>query len=802
MKKINERILNADDLKAEDDEKKEAKKETRKAKNMNGYGDLLIPKAWKNPPKFADLKSDIEQASLEHAKQINRINGYLDFYHTTGIGRPAKEVGRSNAQPQLIRKAAEWRYSHLSEPFLDSPKLFKASAATEFDIEGSKQSGIVLNHQMNYRINKVTFVDNYVKDLVDIGTAIIRTAWEFEEIERQVEQEVVRYVENDNPKLEQSYGRLILLMEQDPAAFKKTVPPEVAITIRKSMEQNKILQREVIKTEMATVREVVKNHPSLEVCDYRDVIPDPTCKGVEENMMFCGFKLRTTVADLLKDPRYSSEQVEKINVTPAIMADRSENLNTRSTGEVRDQDDASFTFADSSRQPIEGIEYWGKIDVHGDGALTPVVFTWFGDVLVRAEENPFPDKKIPFNFVPYLKRRNSLYGEPDGVLLEEDQKVSGAITRGVIDILAKNASGQRGVPKGALDYSNNRLYKAGKDYEFNSNAQIGRDGLAQITKFPEIPQSALQIKMMSEAAVNEMSGTEPGAGSASHGAAVGTATENSAPTLSKAARRELSILRRMVNGVVTVGMKICSMNQEFLEDEEIVRITDNEFVSIRREDLECNYDLSLSISTAEDDQAKASELSFMLQTAASTMDDGFVRQILGDIAELRRMPDKAAQYRNYQPQPDPHAERVKELEIAKLEREIKEIESRIGENEAERNREQATANKYNEEAGLAKAKADAINLKYVEDQSGTTHERDVNKIKAQSEGNINLETHKANLEAAKPVEPEKPIPTQQSNLTDPGNTSKTAPQSNKTIDQITEELDNLGSLDELLAEPV
>jgi hypothetical protein len=36
------------------------------------------------------------------------------------------------------------------------------------------------------------------------------------------------------------------------------------------------------------------------------------------------------------------------------------------------------------------------------------------------EENPFPDKKLPFISVQYLPTRKSIYGEPDGALLEDN----------------------------------------------------------------------------------------------------------------------------------------------------------------------------------------------------------------------------------------------------------------------------------------------------------------------------------------------------------------------------------------------
>lgn len=793
MLRVHERILTSDDLAAEEVKKEEEKAQTKLVADMQEYGDIRVPKTWKQPPALMDLKHDIEHAEIEHSKEVARINHHLDFYHTSGRGRPKKVKGRSDAQPRLIRKAAEWRYANLSEPFLDSPQMFKGEPTTYYDVDGTKQATLVLNHQMKNQIEIVDFVDDYIKDLVDTGTAIIRTSWDFEEQDREVEQEVVRYVED--PRLENTYARLIKLMQTNPKEFRKHIPPDVAIALRKSLEENKTLRRVVVKTEKVTIKETITNKPNLTICDYNDVIPDPTCRGKQEKMKFCGYRFRTTLADLRMDPE-KYHNLEKIRVTPAIIAgDASSTVNQGFNHPEEEQDDHTFEFRDPNRQPIEGIEYWGYVDVRGEGTLTPVVFTWIGDVLIRAEENPYPHKKIPFRFVPYLKRRKSLYGEPDGALLEEDQKISGAITRGVIDIMAKNANGQRGLPKGALDYSNMKLFRQGKDYEFNPGVTHGRDGIAQITKFAEIPQSALQIKTMAENDIKEMTGTGQSE-SKNHGSSLGTQLDQQQfPGMSRAARRELGILRRISAGIIDTGLKICSMNKEFLNDEEIIRITDDEFAVIDREQLDCRYDLSLSISTAEDDATKASELAFMLQTGQKNMDGAFVRELLADIADLRRMPDKAEKYRNFQPQPDPLEQKKSELEILKLQKEIEEIQSRIAENYAESTRERANAGKLEKEGNLAQSKADAVDLQFTKDRSGQAHAEKKDEIKAQSEGNIELEREKARLENDKPVD------NLQDNLTDEEDVSNFGadelPDPAASPEQLLQELEELDDFDSL-----
>ena len=148
------------------------------------------------------------------------------------------------------------------------------------------------------------------------------------------------------------------------------------------------------------------------------------------------------------------------------------------------------------------------------------------------------------------------------------------------------------------------------------------------------------------------------------GQALGATATGIRSALDATSKRELGILRRLSNGLNQIGRKVISMNSEFLEDEEIIRITNEEFVAINRNDLGGKYDIKLNISTAEADEQKGSELAFMLQTMGNTMPPEMSQMILADIAKLRKMPDLAKRIAEYQPQPDPMAQQKAQLELA------------------------------------------------------------------------------------------------------------------------------------------
>jgi hypothetical protein len=200
----------------------------------------------------------------------------------------------------------------------------------------------------------------------------------------------------------------------------------------------------------------------------------------------------------------------------------------------------------------------------------------------------------------------------------------------------------------------------------------------------------------------------------------------------------MAILRRFAQGMIEIGEKILTMNAVFLSEEEVIRVTNEQFVTVRREDLQGNFDLDTDISTAEMDDQQVKDLAFLLQTTGQSMAPAMMNEILAKIADLKRMPDLAEKIRTYQPEPDPIQEKLKELEIAKLEREIARIEA---ETEALR-----------AQAGERLAKAQQIDSNIMNDVAGITHSRALEKQKAQSDGNRDLEITKALARTRKPEE--------------------------------------------------
>ena len=675
---------------------------------------------WENPPTVRDFKQDFQDAQSDQDSHITKVGTWLDNLNITGAAAIKKIKGHSNIVPKLIRKQAEWRYASLTEPFLSTEDIFNTEPITFEDKEAAVQNGLVINNQFNTKINKIKFIDEYIRTAVNEGTVVVRVGWDYEEEEVEVEVEQFTYTATNNQDDIQRLQEVQQMLQSNDQEALSQLPAELMEALRLSVEHGVPIApvSSGFITEIQT--QVVKNQPSVHICDYRNLTIDPSAEGDMDNAGFVIYSFESSLSALEKDGKYTN--LKAINITSSSILGDTDHMS---------DDNTSFNFSDKPRKKFVVYEYWGFWDIDGTGIVKPIVAAYVGDVLIRLEENPYPDKKIPFVAVQYLPVKKSMYGEPDGELLEDNQKIIGAVTRGMIDTMGRSANGQQGSRKDALDVTNKRKFEKGEDYEFN--AQVDPRTAFHMHTYPEIPQSAQFMLNMQNGEAESLTGVKAFAGGGIQGQALGESATGIRSALDATSKRELGILRRLAEGMKEIGRKFVSMNAIFLSEEEVIRITNEEFVTVKRDDLEGKIDISLTISTAEADEHKAEELAFMLQTTGQTMGPEFSQIILSEIATLRKMPSLSKAIKEYTPEPSPQEQEKEALEIELLKAQIANEYAKANENNANATLDNAKAQVEGATVDNVQSDTDLKNLEFVETETGTKHERDVDKISTQAE---------------------------------------------------------------------
>lgn len=619
-----------------------------------------------------NLKADMKEAERLQREWFIKREEWSS--QTEGAPYGNEVEGKSKIVSKDIKKQREWMIPSITDPFLSTSDVIKCNPVTYEDAKAARQNELLLNTQFCRKFNRYNFIMKATKVLVTEGSVVIQTGWDYEEEEVEAEVEVIGVDENG---------------------------------------------MEFVDTEISMQTNVIRNQPTAVVCRNEDIFIDPTCMDDMEKCQFVIHRYESSLNALKQDGRY--ENLDKVEAAQYNLTNDPQYLR---------EDQTYFEFKDKPRKKFVVHEYWGNYDIDGDGIAEPIVCAWVGNTLIRLESNPYPDKKPPFIIVPFSAVPFHMFGEALAETIGDNQKIKTAITRGMVDNMAKSNNAVVATRKGALDPVNRKKFLKGENFEFN-----GTPGDFWQGSYNQLPSSAFDMLNLQNNEIESQTGVKSFSGGIS-GNALGSTATGARGALDATATRRLNLVRNMSENMIKPIMrKWMAYNAEFLEEEEVIRITNDEYVPIRRDDLAGKIDIDISISTSEDNAAKSQELSFLLQTVGPSEDPSIRREIMAQIMDLMRMPEQAKKIRDYQPQVDPVQQKMQELQIAKLEAEIEKIKADAAnklassvENEADRDEKLAQAELKRAQARKLMSEADNLDLDFLKKDEmvdeQTANERD------------------------------------------------------------------------------
>jgi len=628
------------------------------------------------------FKADLKAAETLRNDLDVKIQKWKDEYDGKPYGNEQK--GKSQIVSRDIKRQNEWQHASLIDPFVSSSDIIKAIPVTYEDVEAAKQNELVLNTQFCRKFNRFNFMTKAIKVLGREGTAVIKTSWEYED--KEITSVVPNIVVNPMTGQLMEYG-----------------------------------------TKEITEIVVTKNQPNAEVCRNEDIFIDPTCMDDMDKCQFVVHRYETDYSTLKADGRYKN--LEKI-----VKSSAGDALND---SDYDSEDETEFTFTDDPRKKMIVYEYWGNYDINNDGIVESIVCAWIGNEIIRLESNPYPDDKPPFLIVPLNSVPFQMHGEADAEYISDNQKIKTAITRGIIDNMAQSNNAQKGIKKGALDAINKRRFLSGQNFEFNGTKGDFFDG-----SYNQIPGSAFDMLALQNNEIESITATKSFSGGIS-GNSLGATATGVRGALDATSTRRLNVVRNIAENLIKPLMrKWMSYNSKFLEEEEVVRITNSEFVTVKRDDLDGRIDIDIEVSTAEDNAAKAQELSFMLQTGQQTMNPEEVRIIRAEIARLQKMPYLAKKIEEFRPEPDPLAIKKAELEIALLEAKVMNERAKGRENEVDVGLKKAKTASELAKTRNINSQSDKQDLEFLREESGAAKKEKMQEKYLDHKSKAELETIK------------------------------------------------------------
>lgn len=649
------------------------------------------------------FKADLSSAKNLRNKLQEKIEKWKKEYNGELYGNESKD--RSQIISRDIKKHEEWQHASLVEPFISTPDIIKATPVTYEDSLVSPKIEVMLNTFFCRTFNRYSFINKAVRMMSEEGTCIVRLGWEYEE--KEVVEQIM--VEVPNPQFQQA-----LVMLQQLQANGNMQEAEVLSQQLQQLPQTIEMPKEVKKVKP------IKNNPTAVICRNEDIFIDPTCIDDFNKCQFIVYRYESDYSTLKRAGIY--ENLDDID------------LDNEDNDTYESLDTTNFKFKDNPRKKFLVHEYWGNYDLNNDGIAEPIVCTWVNDTIIQLKDNPFPDKKIPFIVAPFNIVPHSIYGESNAELLSDTQKMKTAIFRGIIDNMALSNNAQKGIRKGALDVFNKKRFLSGKTFEFNGTPNDFYDG-----SFNELPSSVYNVLQLLNNEAESITGIATFNTGINGNSLGGNATAIKG-AIDSASSRRLNIVRNISENLVKpILRKWLAYASEFLDEESQFRITNDEFIWLKRDDLGANIDIDLNISTSDDNQAKASELAFMLQTIGPSEDPNVRKIIMSEIARLYRMPDLAKKIQDYQPQPDPMQQRIAELQAQLLEAQIENERAKAGENAVDIELKGAKTETERAKARNLGSQADKTDLDYMHQYYGTTHQRDMEKQEASNKNIIDRE---------------------------------------------------------------
>jgi hypothetical protein len=682
--------------------------------------------SWAEKLPLKDILSNINSVHSLYTEYVDTIESYriamqADYKIASG-------EGKSKVRPRAIQKLHNYSYSALSEGLLSDYDIVTASPRGHTDRNSAYAQQLLLNYQLNEEMDFHAVVDKAARYFEDYGSFYLKLSWNYKE----------RKKKNHNPTLKE---------------LPANVPPE---QVQQLAEQGLLTEDGLLIVDKE-VTDVVQDHPVISIKKHNQVILGPSLDGSNtiDSLQFIADRYYATLNTLEASGKYKN-------------LDKIQDRNLKSDYDINALPDADFELEFEAmmeegtqelerktidrNKPLVVTDYWTKIPVKKGGHPVPVVVTFVAGVVIAREESPFGvDVGYPFARGIYSQSLDGdLYdGIPDTPELEEDQKIIGAVTRGMIDIMAKAANGQTGMAQGMLDPAEERKRQLGQDYKFNPAIDPSR-GIIQ-EKFPELPQSALQMLNMMQSSMESASGKKmfgEGLNSGSYGdVAAGIKSVVDATT-----QRTMANVRKFNKPFVEIIKKMAEANRQFITDDKVIALSDNEFKTIRPDDLQAKISLKIEVSTPELDHKTANDLAFLAQTLGDSVPMKVKNLILSDIARLRRRPDLAKMLLDI-PEPSPSEQ---ELELHQLQVEL--LKAQIANEYAKGQENQADSVLKNAKADTEVAKAEVLystkdnqDLDFLQKREGTAEKRVQELSDAEHLNSIEKEMFKTALNPTKGV---------------------------------------------------
>ncbi len=599
---------------------------------MNDQNDEALSEEEQMKNVFKDLRHDFEEAKDAKSEIDELINEWNDLYYGIRRNKSGEVVtdgkNKSSIVMKEIAKQIEWQKPNITEPFTSS-----RHPITLVDMKNARRARVLekwANYQFTEEFDREEFIDQLTDVVLREGTGWVETSWE---------------TKTENERLIIPHATMEELMQ------KEYEPTDI--------EQNSDgTYRVEYNQEVMTA-----NNPDGEVCRNEHIFPDPSARTEKELRFMCRIKLMT-ISDLRLIEGLDEEKVDTLESRIS-----SEEREDTTLGIQRNDEAQRYGYSneyepnDVVRKHIRIVQYWGYYDLNGDGIAEPIRAYWPEkyNIDLGVEENPMPDKAIPFDRTVYSARPYSLWGNAPAFFLGDNQRVKTGIVRGILDNMSLANNGQKFVQRGALDYVNFKRMNNGERHIVVNKPDAIKDG-----SYNQIPSSAFTTLQMFTKESEDLSGVSSGGPALSN---ENVAKDGQQAQLTMSQQRMAAMVRNISNLLRKMIGKWISMAEVFLTNEQI------EELFIKEEEIDMNVfadsrkvKVKVRVGTEVNRNIKLQQYNMLMQQSKvleEQLPPGEMKEMVAEMYDLFDMHERATALRLYKPEPSPEQKAAQQLQLQK-----------------------------------------------------------------------------------------------------------------------------------------
>ena len=638
---------------------------------------------WVNMPSISEFDTFMDSIFFDSINEKQKIDELYEKYMSGGdddvysVSDDGDDVPSSNIRIKKIREYINERVASLSEFFLSSSSLFyvKNDYANNSNGNGGWEDnqlsvihGAILNEQFNgVDIDKVNFIREVVSRSVKEGTCIYKIEWLTETVIEETLAPIKEYLDEDsNEKLDNAL---------DNGEDELYVPNE----------------------------RIVKDTPHIRFIDIDNFYFKENISTDE----IIGYRFKITLENFINDKRYKNKDIISENID-ILKID-----NNHAYSDTIDKNKEFWVY-----------EFYLKYDVKDNGHKEYIIVSIVGNVFVRMQKNYL--EKNPFVLMKYDYDHRKKYGMSDIELLTTNQSIFNAIVTGMLDTLARNSAGQRGVEDGFLTPDNRKRFESGIDYTYKRGHNPKES--IYLHEYPPLTDTPFQILNFFDQNAQNLTGIRP-----LHNTTAESSATSARGVLDAISVRESYILADIKNGIKKTGYIIAELNSMILSDTTLEEYlgNDKEKIALFREAGGWKQ-IDIEVLTLAYRNMLLQNLSFLYQTTAQSASAEERKLIQAEIAMLSNRPRLANMLLNVQPTEQEMEMQQLEIdmrkaELERLQAEIDNIKARAGENEIDQRLKTAKAINEETKAKVNVSQADKLDSEFIKNMKETKTDKNVEK---------------------------------------------------------------------------